>query len=82
MSHTNQTKCKQTGLACTAGRPQELTASAGFIASPTMYNVGKYPPNADCVWKITVPRNQVSTFTARIEINYFHFIVSITVYWQ
>ena len=60
MARTNRSGCRQTGLACTAGRPQELTASSGIIASPTMYNVGNYPPNADCVWRITVPSNKVS----------------------
>ena len=62
MTRTNQTKCKQTGLACTAGRPQELTAPSGFIDSPTMYNVGNYPPNADCSWQITVSSSKVSSW--------------------
>ena len=60
MARTNQTDCKQTGLACTAAKPQELTMPSGLIASPTMYNVGKYPPNADCRWQITVSSNKVS----------------------
>ena len=59
MALANGTECKQTGLACTAGKPQELTAPSGFIASPTMYNVGNYPPNVECVWEITISSNKV-----------------------
>ena len=59
---SNTTNCRWTGLACTAGKPQELTELSGEIGSPTLYNIGNYPPNLSCLWKITVPECVVSVF--------------------
>ena len=76
MTRTDGTECKQTGLACTARKPQNLTALSGIIASPTMYNVGNYPPNVDCMWKITVSNDQVSFAENVIQMIFvIHFIL-------
>ena len=52
--------CTWTGLACTSGKPQEVTDLNGEIGSPTLHNIGKYPPDANCSWKINVPEWMVS----------------------
>ena len=57
---SNDTDCRWTGLACTAGKPQILANLSGEIGSPTLYNVGNYPPNVKCAWEITVPEWTVS----------------------
>ena len=48
---------------CTEGKPLLFTELTGTIASPTMYNIGNYPPNSHCMWEVKVLEWMVSLRT-------------------
>ena len=52
--------CRWTGTACTEEKPLVLTEPIGTVASPTMYDIGNYPPNSHCMWEVKVPEWMVS----------------------
>ena len=57
-------------LACTAGKPQELTELSGEIGSPTLYDTDNYPSNSNSLWKISIPEWMAST-----DINVLHVLI-------
>ena len=61
----NITDCRWTGTACTVDKPLVLTQLSGKIGSPTVLDVGYYPPTSHCMWKITVPKWMVRAHSYR-----------------